>query len=738
MHTLSRRTFLASLSASAACCGCATSPSGSRKRPNIVFLFSDDHALAAISAYGGHLKDAAPTPNIDRLAAAGTVFERSYCANSICGPSRACILTGKHSHKNGFTDNEACVFDGDQPTFPKMLQTAGYQTALVGKWHLVSRPQGFDYWEILPGQGNYYNPDFIQMDGTTRRVPGYCTDLVTDKALDWLQNSRDPSRPFVLMCQHKAPHRNWVPAERHYRLFDGQDLPEPETLFDTYENRSPTLAKQKMSIAKDFHWGHDMLLHGKPSDPRFLDGMGNGEYNRMTPEQKAAFDSAYGPENEKLLADLAAGRLDDTALTRWKYQRYIKNYLRCIRAVDENVGRVLDYLDASGLAENTVVIYSSDQGFYLGEHGWYDKRWIFEESLSMPFLIRWPGTVAPGARSKALIQNIDYAPTFLDMAGLPAPSDIQGRSLLPLLKNRGTAPADWRDAVYYAYYGENTHAVPMHDGIRTERHKLVFLPDTREWQLFDLENDPHELRSLHAAPAYAAVFADMQRRYRQLRARYDVNNSVIPTQRMAEEWWRARWQQKLRETRQSKACQLLFLGDSITQGWESTGLDTWKKHYAPLGALNLGFSGDRTEHLLWRVKYGDLGKLRPKAAVLLIGTNNTGHLQRPADETVSGIKAVIGEFQHNLPDTPLVLLSVFPRGETPADPLRRLNDEINAKAAALADGARVIRLDLSRAFLNPDGTLSREVMPDLLHLSPAAYARWADALAPTLRTLGLT
>lgn len=724
---------------SAAVCGCAAlSEKGAGKgRPNIVFIFSDDHALAAISAYGSHLKDAAPTPHIDRIAQQGAIFERSYCANSICGPSRACILTGKHSHKNGFTDNEACVFDGSQPTFPKYLQKAGYQTALVGKWHLVSPPQGFDYWEVLPDQGNYYNPNFIQMDGSSKRFEGYVTDLVTDKSLDWLTKGRDPGRPFVLMCQHKAPHRNWVPAERHYDLFKEVQMPEPDTLFDDYEGRSPCVAKQKMQIARDFHWGHDMLLPGKPSDPRFQDGMANGEYNRMTDGQKAAFDKAYGPENEKLMADLSSGQFSDSALTRWKYQRYIKNYLRCVRAVDENVGRVLDYLDEAGLAENTIVIYSADQGFYLGEHGWFDKRWIFEESLSMPFLIRWPGVVKEGVRSKTLIQNIDYGPTFLDVAGVAVPEEMQGRSLLPVLKAQGVTPAEWRTAVYYAYYGENTHAVPMHDGVRTERYKLFFLPNSREWQLFDLDKDPKELKSVHDHPAYAAVFSDMQRRYHALRGHYDVNNSVIPTQRMVEEWWRTRWQQKVRETRQSKECQLVFLGDSITQGWEGGGKTAWDRYYAPLNALNLGFSGDRTEHLLWRVKYGRLNTLQPKAAVMLIGTNNSGHLQRPADETVSGIRAVIDEFQRQLPATPLVLLCVFPRGERPDDPLRRLNDAINGKAALLADGRRVILLDLASTFLHPDGTLSKDIMPDFLHLSPDAYRRWAEAMAPTLLKLGV-
>ena len=496
------------------------------EQPNILFIFSDDHALQAISAYGGRFKDIAPTPNIDRLAKQGAVFERSYCANSICGPSRACILTGKHSQINGFIDNNSSKFNGAQPTFPKYLQSAGYETAVVGKWHLVSQPTGFNYWEILPGQGSYHNPDFIQMDGSTKRIDGYVTDIITDKSLDWLKNRRDKKKPFVLMSQQKAPHRNWSPAERHYKLFDGVNMPEPETLFDDYANRSETLKKQEMTLEKDFWWGHDLLLHGQPTDPRFQKGMVNGEYKRMNSTQQAAFDQAYGAENQKLIDDLAAGKLNDKDVTRWKYQRYIKNYLRCIRAVDENVGRLLDYLDEAGLAENTIVIYSSDQGFYLGEHGWYDKRWMFEESLAMPFLIRWPGVVKPGVRSKALIQNIDYAPTFLEAAGVEIPDDIQGRSIVPVLKNAGQAPTDWRKGIYYYYSGEATHRVAAHNGVRNDRYKLFHLPKTDEWQLFDLEKDPQEMKSVHDDPAYAPVLAEMKKLHQDLRAQYKVPNGL--------------------------------------------------------------------------------------------------------------------------------------------------------------------------------------------------------------------
>jgi N-acetylglucosamine-6-sulfatase len=323
------------------------------------------------------------------------------------------------------------------------------------------------------------------------------------------------------MCQHKAPHRNWMPAPRHLKLFNDVEMPEPPTLFDDYSGRSALLKTQKMTISKDFSWGHDMFLPEKPSDPRFLN-MANGEPQRMDSEQRQSFLAAYQEENQKLTERLAAGTMDDKSLTRWKYQRYLKNYLRCVRALDENIGRMLDYLDESGLSKNTIVIYSSDQGFYLGEHGWYDKRWIFEESLSMPFLIRWPGVVKHGVRSNALIQNIDYAPTFLEAAGAPIPADIQGKSLVPILKDAGKAPGGWRDAIYYAYYGEGTHNVPPHDGIRTSRHKLFHFTGTDEWQLFDLEKDPQELKSIHDDPASAATLAGMKSIYQKLRAEYQV------------------------------------------------------------------------------------------------------------------------------------------------------------------------------------------------------------------------
>jgi arylsulfatase A-like enzyme/lysophospholipase L1-like esterase len=716
---------------------CLAVPARAADRPNILFIFSDDHALEAISAYGERFDKIAPTKNIDRIAEGGMLFRNSFCTNSICGPSRATILTGKHTHRNGYMDNTYGRFDGAQQTFPKLLQKAGYETALIGKWHLISNPIGFDHWEILPGQGSYVNPDFIQMDGTKKNFEGYVTDIVTDKALDWLKNRKDKDKPFVLMAQHKAPHRSWMPAPRHYKLFDGVDMPEPDTLFDDYSGRIDALKKQEMTIANHFFWGWDMMLHGEPTDKRFMGGLANGEYARMTDAQKKEFDAAYGPENEKLLAALPD--MSDEELTRWKYQRYIKNYLRTIRALDENIGRTLDYLEESGLAENTIVIYSSDQGFYLGEHGWYDKRWMFEQSLSMPFIMKWPGVTKPGTESKALIQNIDYAPTFLDVAGAEIPADMQGKSLVPVIKNDGKATPDWREAIYYLYTGEATHEVARHDGVRDSRHKLMHFPETKEWMLFDLEKDPKEMKNVAGEKEYESVLAGMKETYAKLKKQYGVNSSTYPDPRFDQKWWGERWGLKNEEanTKEAKAAKIVFLGDSITQAWEGPGKKAWEENFVPLGALNWGYSGDRTEHLIWRLQNGNIQRINPKAAVILIGTNNTGHDQRPAEETVLGIKTVLDDLAWKWPDTKIILMSVFPRGPDKENPLRKINAEINEQAEKLADGERVHFLDINDKFLDEKGNLSKDIFPDLLHLSPAAYETWAAALVPKLKELGV-
>lgn len=499
-------------------CGVSAVPTD--RRPNILFIFSDDHALQAIGAYGSTINN---TPHIDRLAAEGALFEFSFCGNSICGPSRATVLTGKHSHINGFLRNGA-PFDGSQVTFPKLLREAGYETALIGKWHLGSAPTGFDYWKILPGQGSYYNPDFLLMDGTQERTAGYVTDIITDDTLEWLESRRDSDKPFVLMSQHKAPHRNWAPALRHLTLFQGETIPEPDTLFDDYAGRSKLLLENEMSIRGHFAWAHDMKFHGPNRFPKHFTQSPNREYDRMDDDQRAAWDAAYEPENQAFIEQMESGNLSEADIVRWKYQRYLKDYLRTVAAVDENIGRILAYLDETGQAENTIVIYSSDQGFYLGEHGWYDKRWMFEESFRMPFIIRWPGVVEAGIRPSGMIQNIDYAPTFLEIAGAEVPPEIQGRSFLPILRNAGRTPDDWRDSLYYAYYeNPGIHNVPIHDGIRTERYKLMFFPRTREWQLFDLLEDPRELQSRHDHPAYSSILADMRERYQKIRRYYAVD-----------------------------------------------------------------------------------------------------------------------------------------------------------------------------------------------------------------------
>ena len=483
------------------------------ERPNIVFIFTDDHACQSIGAYGSKINK---TPNIDRIAREGAVFLNSFCANSICGPSCACVLTGKHSHKNGFYSNGRNKFDGSQFTFPQVLQEAGYQTALVGKWHLNSNPTGFNHWEILPGQGSYYNPVFISKNGR-RKIEGYCTTITTDLALNWLKQ-RDGNKPFLLMCQHKAPHRTWAPELKHLNRYADRDIPEPATLFDNWQNRSPSLAGNAMSIDRHFYYHYDLKVHlPVPFASQRETRLKDGEYARMTPAQKKTWDAAFRPRNEAFLNDPPTGQ----DLVRWKYQRYIKNYLRCIDSVDENVGRLLDYLDQHDLAKNTIVIYSSDQGFYLGEHGWYDKRWMFEESLKMPFVIRWPGRIKPGTRCEKLIQNIDYAPTFLDVAGQQIPATVQGKSLRPLFDNPNSQT--WRKSIYYHYYEHGgEHQVPRHEGVRDDRYKLINFYSNDGYNLFDLKTDPQEMTDLSGDPKYTPVLKSMTAELARLRKQYDL------------------------------------------------------------------------------------------------------------------------------------------------------------------------------------------------------------------------
>ena len=494
-------------------------------RPNILFVFTDDHAPHAIGAYNGWLKSVNPTPVIDTLAKEGMLFERSFCSNSICGPSRAVILSGKHSHKNGFMNN-GNSFNWNQQIFPKILRKNGYQTAIYGKSHLKGKPQGFDDWAVLPGQGLYYNPDLIFPDGR-RRVDGYCTDVVTDLAVNWLKEKRDKSKPFMMMVQHKAPHRNWMPALRHLSLYEDIEIPEPPTLFDKWEDNAPPARHQELEIDRHMDLNYDLFVDltpefNQPPSQKRQDRSAWHNMKRMSKEQLTKWRAAYGPKDKAF----HKAKLKGKDLVRWKFQRYAKNYLRCVKGVDESIGRLQDTLKELGLAENTVVIYSSDQGFYIGDHGWYDKRWMYEESLMMPFIVKWPGVTKPGSRNKKLIQNLDYAETFLDMAEAPIPIDMQGRSLVPLLK--GQTPDDWRKSIYYHYYEyPSVHMVPRHYGIRTQRYKLMhFYQFGDEWELYDLKNDPDELSNLYGKSEHSQLQNRMKKRLAKLQQHYEDNSDI--------------------------------------------------------------------------------------------------------------------------------------------------------------------------------------------------------------------
>jgi arylsulfatase A-like enzyme len=508
------------------------------ERPNIVFFFTDDHAPHAIGAYDGWLKSVNPTPKIDQLAAEGMLFRNSFCTNSICGPSRAVIITGKHSHKNGFMNN-GNNFDGSQQTFPKLLQQAGYETAMFGKWHLKSDPQGFDKWMVLIGQGQYYNPDLKTPDGK-QRIHGHCTDVVTDLAIDWLKSERSMDKPFVLMCQHKAPHRCWMPALRHLNLYNDIEIPEPPTLFDKWEDNASPARWQEMEVDRQLHLNFDLFYGLSPEfQNRNIKGTDVSAWRnmqRMTPEQLAAWRAAYGPQD----AELKQAKLSDQDLVRWKFQRYAKNYLRCVKGVDENLARLQQALKELGLSDNTVFVYSSDQGFYIGDHGWYDKRWMYEESLKMPLVIKWPNVTTPGSHSDALVQNLDYAETFLDMAGVDIPPDMQGRSLVPILKKE--QPDDWRKSIYYHYYEyPSVHMVPKHNGVRTDRYKLLSFYEFGEFEFYDLQTDPDELTNQYNNPEYADQISELKRELESLRAHYE-DDTVTGAKPAA-------WQQKLRQKR---------------------------------------------------------------------------------------------------------------------------------------------------------------------------------------------
>ncbi|MEO0510837.1 MAG: sulfatase [Verrucomicrobiota bacterium] len=470
-----------------------------KERPNIVWIFSDDHSYQTIGAYGGRLESLNPSPNIDRLAKEGMRFDRAYVANSICAPSRATLLTGKHSHLNGKRTNGG-AFNHNQQQFQKILQKNGYQTAMIGKIHLKGAMQGFDYWEVLPGQGKYYSPDFITENGTTTYPGRYVTDVITERTLKWLKDGRDPAKPFMLMMHHKAPHRSWEPADRHMDLYEDIHIPEPANLFDDYATRGTAAHKQDMSIRHTLNDKSDLKLTGKKAkNPRY--------------RERAEWYAKNKPKGDDLV--------------RWKYQTYMKDFMRCTWAVDESVGIVLETLKELGLEGNTIVMYSSDQGFYMGEHGWFDKRFMYEESFRTPLLAKWPGHTAPGSVNSDLVQNIDFAETFLDLAGAPIPRDMQGKSLVPLLK--GKKPADWRDSLYYHYYEyPGFHSVRKHEGVFNGRWKLIRfygkdVPNGEEWELYDLERDPSEMNNIYSNPENAPKVAELKQELQRLRDQYEVN-----------------------------------------------------------------------------------------------------------------------------------------------------------------------------------------------------------------------
>lgn len=485
-----------------------------KQKPNIVFIFSDDHAYQAISAYGGMLKDYAPTPNIDKLANEGMRFNRCLVTNSICGPSRAAILTGKYGHINGFVSNDDGVeFDGTQQTFPKLLQKNGYKTAIIGKWHLGSAPTGFDYWEVLPDQGFYYNPVFITEQGKHTET-GYTTEIITQKAKNWITKAKGQGQPFMLMVQHKAPHRDWKPGPNELSLYKDVVFPEPANLFDSYNNRGRAAKEQDLSIEKTMRLVEDLKIYGEEK---------TGTMSRLNEEQQAAWDKVYDP----IIADFKAKKLEGKELIRWKYQRYMQDYLACVAAVDKSVGELERFLKSEGLDENTIVVYSSDQGFYLGEHGWFDKRFMYEESLRTPLLVKWPGVTKPGVVNNDLVSNLDFAATFLEMAGTAVPSDIQGESMVPVLK--GQTPANWRKEHYYHYYEyPSWHMVKRHYGITTERYKLIhFYYDIDEWELYDRQTDPNEMNNVYNDTAYADVRNDLHKRLNELRLKYADSDELM-------------------------------------------------------------------------------------------------------------------------------------------------------------------------------------------------------------------
>ena len=532
------------------------------QRPNIVYIMCDDHAFQCISAYGSPISKLAPTPNIDRIAERGMRFDRAFVENSLSTPSRACLMTGLYSNQNGQRQLGEGI-DTTRTFFTEQLQQAGYQTAVVGKWHMDCDPKGFDYYHIYNDQGQYYNPQYrgTDTDGKYIVEEGYSTDLTTDHALSFIEH-RDTNKPFCLLLHHKAPHRNWLANTKYFGMYDNVTFPLPETFYDDYETRGSAVRTQKMSVTKDMRWEQDFkvpeMLDTANADSwdSYLSLM--NEVNRMNPEQRIAWGKYYFPRNRRLLE----ARLTGKELDEWKYQNYIRDYMSVIKSVDESVGRVLDYLDSHGLTDNTIIVYTSDQGFYMGEHGWFDKRFMYEESLRTPLLIAYPGHIQPGTVCNKLVQNIDYAPTFLDLAGISKPKELPGRSLTPLFK-AGDKVKGWRNSIYYHYYDYPTyHMVRKHDGVRTDRYKLIHFygaggldavkenkyqrqPGTREHgcmtyltslgyfepkdsavnynELYDLQADPHELNNLYGKPGYEKITKQLQKQLTDYRKSIGVD-----------------------------------------------------------------------------------------------------------------------------------------------------------------------------------------------------------------------
>lgn len=552
----------AALSCIAATAQAQQKAAAATQRPNIVYIMCDDHAFQCISAYGSPISKLAPTPNIDRIAERGMRFDRAFVENSLSTPSRACLMTGLYSNQNGQRQLGEGI-DTTRTFFTEQLQQAGYQTAVVGKWHMGCDPKGFDYYHIYNDQGQYYNPQYrgTDTDGKYIVEEGYSTDLTTDHALSFIEH-RDTNKPFCLLLHHKAPHRNWLANTKYFGMYDNVTFPMPETFYDDYETRGSAVRTQKMSVTKDMRWEQDFkvpeMLDTANADSwdSYLSLM--NEVNRMNPEQRIAWGKYYFPRNRRLLE----ARLTGKELDEWKYQNYIRDYMSVIKSVDESVGRVLDYLDSHGLTDNTIIVYTSDQGFYMGEHGWFDKRFMYEESLRTPLLIAYPGHIQPGSVCNKLVQNIDYAPTFLDLAGISKPKELPGRSLTPIFK-AGDKVKGWRNSIYYHYYDYPTyHMVRKHDGVRTDRYKLIHFygaggldavkenkyqrqPGTREHgcmtyltslgyfepkdsavnynELYDLQADPHELNNLYGKPGYEKITKQLQKQLNDYRKSIGVD-----------------------------------------------------------------------------------------------------------------------------------------------------------------------------------------------------------------------